>query len=401
MNIGYVLNTFPVLSESFILNEITTLIEMGHNVTVFSILPSRDPINHTDVERYGLVERTHYFIRRNRVKDFARVGRYSIGAFGWTFPAENLSSRIAIPASKYFSKIAEGMNLDLLHAHFNGVSSQTAMLMSKRLNVPFTFTAHAIDIFRHPKVSALRKRMSESIAVITISNFNKQYLHELTGVDNKKIRVIHACPKLISSKNGNGEKANKRVLTIARLVEKKGIKYAIMSMKEVLAKHPDVEYRIVGTGPLERELKNLSNSMGCERNVTFLGSQNDSILATELGKASLFVLPCVRASDGDMDGIPVSLMEAMYAMTPVVATDISGIPELVEHGREGFLTEPEDTKAISQAIDMLLEDKDLQIRMGKHGRKKIEEEFNIHAEVSKMINLWTDILEHSSTKRFS
>src|SRR3990170_8147769 len=220
MRIGYILNIFPVLSESFIINEITALIDMGHEVVIFSVLPPRDKISHKKVEEYRLAERTHYFLAGGRAAKLLKIGRYSIGTFGWNCSQESLAARVSIPASKYFFNIARKLNLDLLHAHFNGVASHTAMLMAEKLNLPFTFTTHAIDIFRNPHVSALKKRLEKSEAVITISDYNRKYLHELTGLDLEKIHVVRACPTTRKIAVKKTKKTDCSIVTIARLVEK-------------------------------------------------------------------------------------------------------------------------------------------------------------------------------------
>ena len=161
-------------------------------------------------------------------------------------------------------------------------------------------------------------------------------------------------------------------------------------MREVVKEFPEVQYIIVGSGPQSAELKKLTKSLGLENNVRFLGAVDERTLMAEFSKAAVFILPCVKAKNGDMDGIPVSLMEAMYLQIPVVSTNISGIPELIENGKEGFLVEPKNVEQLANAIKILLQDEDMRTKMGKRGRKKIEEKFNIQKEVKNLERVWKE-----------
>lgn len=391
MRIGYVLTVFPTLSESFVINEIVALIDQGHDVSIFSINLARENVTHPEVKEYDLLNRTHYFSNSNGFAKKLKMRFNSLDFFitvrGWKYPAKNFRFNLFyIEVSQYFSKIAK--NLDVFHAHFNGISTHVAMLMSKKLGIPFTFTVHAFDIFMNPDVKALKKRVEEAKAVIAISHYNQELLCSLTGIEKEKIAVIRACPMLNKFKETKRESDSFTAITVARLVEKKGIRYAILAIKELMKEYPNIQYRIIGSGHLENELKALVSSFGLENNVTFLGNLEDDSLIEELRTATMFILPCIRAENGDMDGIPVSLMEAMYSGIPVVSTRISGIPELIENGQEGILIEPKNSKQLSNAIKTLLEDKNLRTKLGENGKRKIETQFNIYNETAKLIDVW-------------
>lgn len=381
------LGVFPKLSESFILNEIAAVVDKGCDVTIFSIAKSKEMVLHPEIKEYELLSKTHYFLGDNSIENLRRIlGSTSLQNMKGKM--ENIKTRISVPASVYFSRIGKSFGLDVLHAHFNGIASHTAMLMSKRLNIPFTFTTHAVDIFQNVNVSALRNRMEKAKSTITISYYNREYLHNLTGIEREKIAVVRACPRLDRLPDRETNREEISVLSIGRLVEKKGLKYAILAIKDVIKKNPKVKYKIIGSGPLENPLRKLVASLDLENNVIFFGTRDDYFLTDELRKASVFVLPCIRAQNGDMDGIPVSLMEAMCLGTPVVSTRISGIPELVGDGREGILVEPEDSKSLSDALKTLLASRILRLKMGEAGRKKIEEKFNPHHEAAKLVDIW-------------
>lgn len=392
MNIGYVCGAFPVITETFILNEIVDLIRRGHKVYVFSILPPKVNFIHREVSEFNLFKNNYYLPNPKKKLNQIRLIWKSIGLFGWEYPCESFKIKVlSIATAKYFSEVAKQLSIDILHAHFNDTSTHSAMLMSKKLEIPFTFTAHAVDIFVNPSVKALKERMDKSSAIITISDYNRDYLHQLTNIDKNKIHVVRACPSIEKFKSLKRNPEPFRILTIGRLIEKKGIKYGIMSIGELVKDYPKIQYLIVGSGQLQNELKLLVSQLSLQNNVKFLGNLDDGSLSDEFSKATIFILPCIRAENGDMDGIPVSLMEAMYLQIPVISTKVSGIPELIENNQEGFLVEPKDSKQLTHAIRTLLEDKSLREELGKYGRKKIIDKFNINKEVEKMIKIWAEI----------
>ena len=391
MNIGYVLGVFPKLSETFILNEIVELTKRGHEVYIFSIFYPREKIVQPEVGEYKLLSRTYYAPSYFRLV----LELFKPNSFPLLFYRNNrlLSKLYCIAVAKYFSKIVRELDLDILHAHFATEPTYVAMLISKLTEIPFTFTAHAFDIFIKPDVKALKERMEGAAAVITPSYYNKNYLYNLTNVKEDKIHVVRACANIEKFKRIKREPNGGPpiILSVARLVEKKGIKYGILAIKELINEFPTIQYRIVGSGPLESELKELVNSLNLTAHVKFLGNLDGESLMHELEKAAIFVLPCVQAKNGDRDVWPVALQEAMIAKVPVISTTVGGIPELIEHGKEGYLVEPGNVKQLAGAIRTLLRDSELRNKMGELGRKKIEEKFNIHKEVEKLLKIWKEI----------
>lgn len=392
MKIGYILKNFPKLSETFILNEIIELKKKGHEVTIFSINSPQESIIPPEIKLFNLLDNAFY-LPDQKFSNRLKFKLKALGFFDWKYPLENLREKfLAITAANYFSEIAKELKLDVLHAHFNGITTRVAMLMSKKLSLPFTFTVHAFDIFVNPNIRALKKRINNSLQTITISNFNKHYLENLTNI-RKKIRVIHACPalnKISEYKKKKNKKDNKEgfnLISVARLVEKKGIGYVILALKELVPKY-NLNYIIIGKGPLENELSVLIKKLKLERNIKLIGPLTNREVLKKIKESDIFLLPCIKAKDKDIDGIPVALMEAMALKTVVISTKISGIPELIENEKEGFLVEPKNIKQLATTIEKLLKDKQLRMKIGKNAKKKIEKEFNIHKEVNKLLKIW-------------
>jgi colanic acid/amylovoran biosynthesis glycosyltransferase len=391
MKIGYILFHFPALTESFVLNEIVELIKLGHEVHIFSITGLNGQFVHKEFTE-NLSNSIHYLPNPKEITSQIRLVLKSIGIFGWNYPCENLKTKgLSIAAAKYFYPIAKNLQLDVLHAHFNGVPAHTAMLMSEKLLIPFTFTGHANDIFVKPSVSSLKKRMKQASAIIVPSNYNRKYLHKLTGINETKIRVVRACPLIDKFSDVKRKQKFPIVVSVGRFVEKKGIKDGILSIKTLTKFYPEIQYRIIGSGVLENELRSLANSLDISKNVVFLGNVSDDLQIDELSKATIFILPCIKGRNGDVDGIPVSLMEAMYSRIPVISTTLSGIPELIQNGKEGLLVEPGNVGQMVDAIETLLKNDDLRSKMGERGKEKIVLDFNIHKEVEKLIAIWIEI----------
>ncbi|NMX21369.1 hypothetical protein C5S30_02805 [ANME-1 cluster archaeon GoMg4] len=387
MKIGYIVGVFPKLSETFILNEIAELVKGEHEVFIFSIFHPKESIVQPEVTEYNLLEKTYY------APSYLKLSLEVLKPDSlFLYKHKHILNKFyCIAVARYFSKIIKKLDLDILHAHFANEPTFTAMLISKLTGIPFTFTGHAFDIFIDPDVKALKERMENASAVITPSYYNKNYLHDLTGIDKDKIHVVRACPNIERFKEVKRDEDFPTILTVGRLVEKKGIKYGILAIKELVKEFPEIQYRIVGSGPLESELKELAKSLNLENSVKFLGSLDGDSLLDELSKATIFVLPCVKAENGDMDVCPLTLQEAMIAQTPVIATNLASIPELIENREEGLLIEPKNVEQLVKAISTLLEDESLRKRWGEKGLEKIEKDFNIHTEVEKLLRVWDEV----------
>ncbi|VTT87334.1 Glycosyltransferase [Halorubrum sp. DM2] len=184
-----------------------------------------------------------------------------------------------------------------------------------------------------------------------------------------------------------------RLLTVARLVEKKGYEYAIDAVTELIDRGYDVEYHIVGTGEREETLRSRVREHGIEDYVKFLGHVSDERLETELHEAELFVLPCVIASDGDRDVAPVALKEAMATQTACVSTSISAIPELITDGHDGILVEPNDSEALVDALSSLLDDQNRRKEIAANGRKTVESKFDISQAVDELVSVFQSCIQ--------
>lgn len=391
MKIAYVLETFPKLSESFILNEIVELLKNGHDIRIFSIYLPVEDIKHEVINEYKILERTHYF-SFNRIFKINLIYLLKYFLIGVVQDLCNLKISINIfmldLKIAYFATIMHRNRMELIHAHFASMGSVSRRL-SKMLGIPYTLTAHAFDIYMDPDEDKLRKVMENAHCVVTISDYNKNHLQGKIGIMNR-IDVIRCGIDIdrFSPRRKIEIDDGIKLLTVTRLVEKKGLEYLIKAIPIVIKQMPDFDLTIVGSGPLNDHLHQLVHDLKLEEYIQFKGDQSDFQLMHYYENAEMFILPCIIAENGDRDGIPVAIMEAMAMELPVISTTVSGIPELVEDGVSGILVSQKDEKAIANAIIKLHKDKKLRLEMGENGRKIIENKYNIVSESEKLIKIF-------------
>lgn len=393
MKVAYVLGIFPKLSESFIINEIVELLKRGHDIQIFSYHLPKDYIRHEVFKEYSLLERTHYFSFKGLFQiNLIYFLKYFLTGLVMDLLDFKVSARILEFNLKaaYFAAVIRNSRVDLLHSHFTTTGSLSKRL-SEFLGIPYLLTAHAFDIYMSQK-NELRNVMEDARSIITISEYNKNYLQQDIGIKNR-IEVVR-CGIDIEKFNPafRSYPDNKiKMLTVTRLVEKKGLEYLIKAIPIVLTEIKDIDLTIVGSGPLENHLKQVAKDLSVEEYINFRGGVSDSELKHYYENADMFILPCVIAGNGDRDGIPVAIMEAMAMELPIISTMVSGIPELVADGISGILVPQRDEAAIAVAILKLSKDKDLRHRMGENGRKIINKKYNIVSESKKLVNIYNSM----------
>ncbi|MCK4666165.1 glycosyltransferase, partial [Candidatus Dependentiae bacterium] len=230
---------------------------------------------------------------------------------------------------------------------------------------------------------------------LPVSNYWKQKLINL-NCESNKIIVHHMGIDLEKFKFM--EKAIKqrepiKILTIGRLTEKKGHKYAIKAIGKLIRKHKNILYIIAGDGELRSTLESLTSKLGIKNHVTFLGVVEEDEVLNLYRDADIFLLPSITSDTGDQEGIPIVLIEAHATGLPVVSTFHTGIPEIVINGKSGFLVPEKNVDALAERLDFLVSHPALWEKMGKEGREHIEKYFNIKTQIMLLEKIYRKIIK--------
>ena len=293
----------------------------------------------------------------------------------------------------YVADVLFGRPATHLHAHFASSPTLVALLTSRITGVPYTLTAHAKDIYvSHP--DDLRAKLREARAVVTCTEYNRQHLlsrypRECGG---KLFRVYHGLDtslfRCAPSHTPPPEPQEAVILSVARLVEKKGLDDLLAAAEILRLRGYRFRLEIIGTGPLRETLKAQAKRLGLEDRVTLLGAQPYEAVRLAYRRAAVFALPCRVAADGDRDGIPNVLLEAVASGVPVVSTPVSGIPELIECDRSGLLVEPNNPGMLADALDRILTSPELRARLTEAARAKLDEHFSLDRCSARLLALF-------------
>ncbi|HMC26370.1 MAG TPA: glycosyltransferase family 4 protein [Verrucomicrobiae bacterium] len=408
--IGYVLKRFPRLSETFILNELLQLERLGTPLQIYSLVDVAE--EESNRPRHKLVQElksevTYLPARQPLKKWHVKQGRFNEGEFskhvlkeisGGEVPPES----ILLLQAAVIGCLARSQGVDHLHAHFASDAATVAMLAARLTGLPFSFTAHAKDIF-HSEVNLdlLRQKMSEARFVVTVSEFNRKHLLDLTKEKcaEKIIRLYNGIDLERFKPNTTRKEPFDVILAVGRLQEKKGLRDLITACRLLADSGQEFRCEIVGDGPEEESIGQHIQKLGLEDRVRLAGAQPQERVIESFGRATVFVLPCVVAANGDRDALPTALLEAMAAGLPVVSTRLVGIPEIVEHGQTGLLVPPGDPDELSRAIVQILRDSKLQQAFGQAGRARAEQFFDVRENVRKLRGLFES--SFNGEKRFS
>jgi colanic acid/amylovoran biosynthesis glycosyltransferase len=236
--------------------------------------------------------------------------------------------------------------------------------------VPVTVTAHARGIYHVDHTPRLRRRLEGVDAVVAVSRFDATHLASLLPAT--PVRYV---PNGLQPVPGLAPRPDGSVLCLARLVEDEGLEVLIEAVS-LLDGPATPRLEIIGDGPLRDELETTARRLGVAARVAFLGTRTSTEAEAAYRRAAVFALPCRVGRDGDREGLPTALIEALAHGLPVISTDVAGIPEAVQHGHTGLLVPPDDAEALATAIRKLLDDPVLAARLGDNGRRLVAEEFS-------------------------
>ena len=380
MRVGYVLKRFPRYSETFVVTEVLAHEAAGWEVEVFSLRPPNDThfqdllAPRTDAEHLGV--RPECPRADTLWAAFQDAGALLPQVWSVLPEARDELAEDVYQAALLAMEVRR-RGLDHLHAHFATVAATVARLAARMAGVPFTFTAHAKDIFHETvRPDDLRRKLEDAAAVVTVSDFNLEYLRENYGPAARRVRRLYNGLELERFPFRQPRERAPRVVAVGRMVEKKGFEVLLDAAARLSARGVDFSLDLIGAGEMEERLRHRIQELGIGHCVRMPGPRPQAEIARAVADAAVFAAPCVVAANGDRDGLPTTLLEAMALGTPCVSTDVTGIPEVVRHDETGLLVPQSDPAALADALHRLLTDAALGAALARRARRQIEREFD-------------------------
>ena len=381
--IGYVLKVYPRFSETFVVNEIIAREALGETIAIASLRPAGDPRFHG---RLADVQASVTWIpdslrSADRLWTVLREARIALPPLDVVLPdllaveADDAAQAVLV------ARWATEQGVTHLHAHFATLATTVARLASMLTGIPYSFTAHAKDVF-HDSVNErdLGRKLRDAHHVVTVSDYNLADLRSRFPADTDRLHRIYNGLDLADLPARSAAPAEPVVVAVGRFVEKKGfadLLDAIAVLRELGIRLPLL---LAGNGRLDQALRDQVEVSGLEDLVTFLGPLPQHEILELVRRATVFAAPCVVASDGDRDGLPTVLLEAMALGTPVVSTAVTGIPEIVVDGVTGLIVPERDPYALAAGLRRIVDDPALAQRLARAARARIEADFDVSTQ---------------------
>lgn len=390
--LGYILKGYPRISETFISNEILLLERFGFSMHLFPMRQPRENFSHASVKQikaqvdYLPTELLPEFSRLlipNIFLAFKRSGNYKKALY---FAQEGISKGSELSTLKHLlqagylanNHLLTGTRIGHLHGHFAHSPTSVTLFSSLLSGIPFSFTAHAKDIYTSKK-EKLRRKIENAEFVVTCTAHNKEYLTAVAGDSNTPIHcVYHGIDLSLFNNSLKTRPANSpyKIFTVARMTEKKGLPTIYRALAKLKARGIDYQHTLIGDGDDRRKIHTLVEELGLSDSCRFQGTQTHEAVLKEFKESDLFVLGCEIAKNGDRDGIPNVLVESLAMGVPALSTRVSAIPEILVHNKTGLTVPPRDPEALAQAMERILTDEPLRNRLSSEGQKLVQEGFD-------------------------
>lgn len=409
MKIAFIVGQFPSLPETFILNQITGLIDRGHEVDIYAVKPKNISIVHPNVEKYNLLNRTYYHpqIPSNYLLRLLK----GIGLLLINFQKAPLFLLRSLNVFKYKKKavslrffyriiplLCKSTQYDVIHCHFGDVGLEAVFIREiGAIQGGLVTSFHGYDINVIP---------CERGKNVYIPLFQKGDLFTVNSsfTASKAIALGCSSDKIVKLPVGVNisEYAFKqrtidvdlpiKIITVARLVEKKGIEYSIKAVAKAIQNHPNILYRIVGDGPLQKSLNLLISDLGLSHKIQLLGWKTQDQVRELYDDSHIFILSSVTSSNGDQEGQGLVLQEAQAMGLPVLSTLHNGFPDSVLDGKSAFLVPERNVDALTQKLNYLIEHPETWAEMGQMGRNFVEEHYDINKLNEQLVEIYQQLL---------
>ena len=416
MRIAFFVSAFPVVSETFIVNQITGLLDRGHEVDIYARGERQLDAVHPEIEQYRLLERVIYLDRVphsgwERFSYLAGLLRRCGGIANVPLLKRVLKILLGAEDSSFLPKLGqitillkqfEGGPYDVVHAQFGILGRGLVALKDKGiLPAPLVTSFRGHDITQHATIAPgyYDKLFARGELFLPVSDSLRQRLVS-RGCDESRIRILHSginCNRFRYQPRSQKQGEPVRVLTVARLVEMKGVSYGIEAVARLVQAGRAISYSIAGDGPLRAELEQQIEKLGMGEHIYLRGWKDHGQLARLMEQTHILLTPSITATNGEQEGIPNVVKEAMAMGIPVVSTHHSGIPELVEDGVSGYLAPERDVERLADSLARLIDSPESWPAMGEAGRAKVEREFDMEKLNDKLVVLYRSLLTEAES----
>jgi glycosyltransferase involved in cell wall biosynthesis len=389
IKLAYLFERFPSFTQTFCYREVMELRRQECIPIVFSIRqPGDGPAENWDA---GLVRQVNYLpeekalVRevQSAVRRGDLPGAVAEAIENWGRQTDFLR---LYQAGYIGARLPKGIHV---HAHFAGMAARTAYWVKQFFGVPFSFTAHANDIFV-PRAFAigLDRLIDTASSVVTESDYAANYLRTRFPPSAAKIQRVYNALDLLSFPRADFASPIPLIISVGRLIEKKGFSDLIAACRILADSGCNFRCEIIGEGPLENDLRAQIEGSNLREKVTLAGAQSQAEIKRRLAAATVFVLACTTDSSGGTDNLPTVIMEAMATGLPVVSTTLAGIPEMVQPGITGELVPPDDPRELARAIEQIITDPARAREAGNKGFAVAREKFSIEKNVQTLVTFF-------------
>jgi glycosyltransferase involved in cell wall biosynthesis len=398
MRVGFVVKRYPRYSETFIVREILAHEEAGLPIDIFALRPPNDGHFQDLIARVRASVSYLYLPAEGLLAEDLAAATITVSYF-WRALAEASAvlpglyaaleaGRDEEPRHVYqavlLAREVRQRGIRHLHAPFASDAATVARLAARFAGISYSFTARAKDIF-HESVQPddLRRKLRDAAGVVTVSDYHLDYLRRTYGPLANRVQRIYNGLDLQEFRYESPRDRPARILAIGRLVEKKGFADLIDACALLARRGRSFSCRIIGHGALKEELREQIERLQLQGQVELVGPRPQSDIIKEVQSAALLAAPCIVCKDGDRDGLPNVIQEALALGTPVVSTDVTGIPEVVRDGETGLQAPQRDPAALAAALERLLTDRDLRVELTSRARRFMEAEFDIRRNTAR------------------
>ena len=391
MKIGYVVKRYPRYSETFIVNELLAHEASGMETCIFALRPPSDTHFQDAIARVRAPVRylRHAGTKARELWDAMAALRTHPDSLMAGLEANWDVEVVDLYQALQLAQHVRTLELDHLHAHFASSPTTVARLAAKMADISYSFTAHAKDIFHEDVDSSdLCEKLRDASAVVTVSDFNTRHLTSIEPTVQGRLRRIYNGMDLETFRFESPVSRPPLILAVGRLVEKKGFADLLEACALLRADGRRMSCRIIGAGLLEDALRERIEQLQLGEFVELVGPLPQAQIRQEVQSAAVFAAPCVISENGDRDGLPTTLVEAMALGTPIISTDVTGIPEILEDGVTGLMVPQHDPRRLAVALGRLLDDAELRQKLAGRARQLIEGRFDIRRNTAELRELF-------------